>query len=391
MRQRYNERVTQYGAATADAFRRAWPLLISTALCLAGCKGDELGPTGVRLELRTADPSLLPAVIFLQWFDERDRILELRVPENGRLGEAQAAAAVVYIAMDEQTLGPRRVLVHGLRGEGANRDDPPISEGAMRVTPAAGRWTKVTVALEAAGTLPDADRDGLPDEIDNCPMRPDPCPDGPPDGGPPDGPAPDVAPPGDGADRPDQAIEVVPPADRADGAVDVPPDVALPPPDVPQEKPGPFNGNGTGVRGDYFDTATLTTLRQTRLDPNIDFNWMMLSPIPGLVGADTFSIRWTGFVQPRYSEAYTFFAVCDDGVRVFLNNAMVIDGWAGPANREFTTTPTMLTAGDKIDLRVEYFENTGSAACRFSWQSASQVKEAVPTSQLYPPMLDGGI
>jgi hypothetical protein len=383
---RYNEVVTHYGAAIKHALRRALPLALTAALPLAGCKKDDLGATGVRLEVHTNDTALLPSALRVQWFDDRDRLLEVRVPSNGRLPEASAAKVSVYISMADQMIGPRRVLVYGLDAQ-----EMRISEGAMRLTPVAGQWTGFTVTMDASGSLPDADHDGMPDEIDNCPTRPHPCADEPgPDGAAPDSPVADAS--GErGRDVGDGGVDA--PVDRGDALPpDVPPSPDVAPADLMPDKPTePVNGNGTGVRGDYYDASNFTSYKTSRLDAKIDIDWMNGSPIPGTIGTDTFSIRWLGSVQPRYSETYTFYVQCDDGVRLFFNNAMLIDAWAGPAKMEFMASTTPLVGGNKYDFRVEYYENTGGASCHVSWSSPSQPKEIVPTSQLYPPPNDGGV
>src|SRR5687768_8106765 len=68
---------------------------------------------------------------------------------------------------------------------------------------------------------------------------------------------------------------------------------------------------GTGLRGEYFDNRDFTALKLTRVDPSINFAWGTGSPAPA-VGADTFSVRWTGRVSPRYSETYRFYTTSDD-------------------------------------------------------------------------------
>jgi len=52
------------------------------------------------------------------------------------------------------------------------------------------------------------------------------------------------------------------------------------------------------------------------------------------MGADTFSVRWTGYVVPNYSQAHTFYARTDDGVRVWVNNVQIIDNWRVQAATE---------------------------------------------------------
>src|SRR5581483_4909068 len=48
------------------------------------------------------------------------------------------------------------------------------------------------------------------------------------------------------------------------------------------------------------------------------------APSSGM-GADTFSVRWQGQVQPRFSETYTFYTTSDDGVRLWINGQQLIN------------------------------------------------------------------
>ncbi|UQZ87531.1 PA14 domain protein [Paenibacillus konkukensis] len=83
---------------------------------------------------------------------------------------------------------------------------------------------------------------------------------------------------------------------------------------------------GNGLKGEYYDNMDLTNLKVTRIDPEINFSWGEGAPAPS-IGADTFSVRWTGKIVPRYSESYTFYMKSDDGVRVWINGQKVIDAW----------------------------------------------------------------
>ena len=67
----------------------------------------------------------------------------------------------------------------------------------------------------------------------------------------------------------------------------------------------PPTGNGTGLFGRYYNTETLTDVKAARIDPIVNFDWAAAAPMIE-VGADHFSTRWTGKVQPRYSGEYTF-------------------------------------------------------------------------------------
>jgi glucose/arabinose dehydrogenase len=145
---------------------------------------------------------------------------------------------------------------------------------------------------------------------------------------------------------------------------------------------GGTNGNGNGLRGEYFDNINFTNSKVVRTDSAVDFNWGSGSPDP-TIDKDTFSVVWTGQVQARFSETYTFFTNTDDGVRLFVNGQQVINRLIDQAPTTVNGTPIALTAGQKYDIRMEYYENKGGAVAQLGWQSSSQARQIIPKSQLY--------
>jgi PA14 domain-containing protein/Big-like domain-containing protein/carbohydrate binding protein with CBM6 domain/fibronectin type III domain protein/strictosidine synthase-like protein len=140
--------------------------------------------------------------------------------------------------------------------------------------------------------------------------------------------------------------------------------------------------NGTGLRGQYYDNSNLTNLKLTRTDATVNFTWGTGAPATG-IGADTFSVRWTGQVQARFSQTYTFYTTSDDGVRLWVNGVQIINNWTNHSSTENSGT-IALVANQKYDILMEYYENTGSAVAKLSWSSASQAKQIIPQIQLYP-------
>jgi hypothetical protein len=138
---------------------------------------------------------------------------------------------------------------------------------------------------------------------------------------------------------------------------------------------------GIGLRGEYFNNADLTALLMTRIDSTVDFNWGTGAP-PGL-GVDTFSVRWTGRVQAAFSETYTFYTQSDDGVRLWVNGALLINNWTAHSLREDRASLS-LVAGQTYDVRLEFFEQAGAAAVRLLWSSVSTPKVVVPGARLFP-------
>jgi hypothetical protein len=103
---------------------------------------------------------------------------------------------------------------------------------------------------------------------------------------------------------------------------------------------------------------------------------------------DGFSAAWTGLVQAPTSETYTLYTTADDGVRVWFNDMLVIDGWKDQGPTEYSANVAFVT-GQRYDLRVEYYENGGGAQASLSWSSPSTPKQLIPTSALLTTVSTG--
>jgi len=132
--------------------------------------------------------------------------------------------------------------------------------------------------------------------------------------------------------------------------------------------PGPAPGPGQWY-GEYFNNTTLSGAPAlTRSDSQIEFNWGWGSPdwrVPG----DYFSARWSGTVWFGSSRTYSFSARSDDGVRVWVDGSLVIDGWYDHAPTTFTGD-RWLAAGDH-HIRVEYYERASTAEIHFWWDGVA--------------------
>lgn len=138
-----------------------------------------------------------------------------------------------------------------------------------------------------------------------------------------------------------------------------------------------------GLTGAYFtNTKTLSgSPIVTRVDGTVNFNWGTAAPATG-VSADNFSVRWTGYVKPAYSQQYTFFVKSDDGVRLWVNGVLLVDKWTNHSATEYSGKIS-LVAATKYSIKVEYYDNTGPAVAQLSWSSSSQAKQIIPSTRLY--------
>jgi GH43 family beta-xylosidase len=203
---------------------------------------------------------------------------------------------------------------------------------------------------------------------------------------------------------------------------------------------------GNGLLGEYFTDPNLTTEKFWRTDPNIDFNFGTSSPLPSQLAADGFSVKWTGQIQAPVTGTYTFRTVADDGVRLTVRGQQIINRWSqriipgdadlngvvnfddyvridngftnnltGWANGDFDgngqvnfddyvlidqsfNNPTIgqsdsgqvsLTAGQRVDIELDYFDQVGPGAVQLLWTPPGGSEQVVPRSALFDAFSGG--
>ncbi len=162
-------------------------------------------------------------------------------------------------------------------------------------------------------------------------------------------------------------------------------------------------GQGTGLKGEYFNEAGFTgapAFQQT--DARIWFGgsdkhkWT-----PHEATRKPFAARWTGTIEPRFSEEYRFALYAVGKARLWIGGRLAADnarlggddgnrqqalgnhGW-----KEFTS-PLRLQAGRKVPIRVEWEGPADKGEVHLCWESASQSIEHVPADFLHPTVPAG--
>jgi beta-glucosidase len=130
-------------------------------------------------------------------------------------------------------------------------------------------------------------------------------------------------------------------------------------------------GGPPGLKGEYFNNDSLKgDPALVRTDQQIDFHWGDGSYTDG-GPVDHFSARWTGYFIPRAEDDYKFYTSADDGVRLYLDDALVIDDWR-QHGETLDTYSAHFEGGKAHKIRLEYFESTGTATARFGIAPATQ-------------------
>jgi hypothetical protein len=129
------------------------------------------------------------------------------------------------------------------------------------------------------------------------------------------------------------------------------------------------------VRNEYYNNLGFFGVPIVQETATIDFNWGLFSPAAS-IPVDSFTARWTGSIMPTFTELYTFSATAAGGVRIWVDNELILNQWFEHAESE-SVGFRELEAGSVYNLRVEFFESTGTASIRLQWSSSSMPKQLV--------------
>ncbi|MGW7717941.1 LamG-like jellyroll fold domain-containing protein [Streptomyces chartreusis] len=145
-----------------------------------------------------------------------------------------------------------------------------------------------------------------------------------------------------------------------------------------------------GLKGEYFSMSApgardFAELGGTLLDPQINFSGLT-STFQELNGrTEHTTARWTGQIEAPTTGDYTFYAIGDNGFRLYIDGEPVIDHWEPDWDREQTSAAIRLNAGEKHDFRLEMFQDFGGANMFLRWAGPGLSKQLVPMSAFTPP------
>jgi alpha-D-xyloside xylohydrolase len=161
--------------------------------------------------------------------------------------------------------------------------------------------------------------------------------------------------------------------------------------DLRQPEPPPASqlldtaGNPGGLTGTYFGDARFEQSVATRLDASLAFsvpadargaNDSVHPALPrGNVG-----VRWEGFVQPAESGTHTFQVYCDGGVKLWIDDRLVMNHWRQNWLPGDEFARVSLDAGQRHRIRLEWTKDQGARRFRFLWKTPAPAAERDTTS-----------
>ena len=119
-----------------------------------------------------------------------------------------------------------------------------------------------------------------------------------------------------------------------------------------------------GVQSAFFNGMNFENQIATRSDTAISFNWRGRSPITG-VADSTWSARFIGKMTVPSNALYRLVAYADDGIRIYLDNRLIIDEWEiyNDTKKFYDIT---LQKGKTYEVKIEYVQKFGGSNLRFN-------------------------
>jgi LysM repeat protein len=116
--------------------------------------------------------------------------------------------------------------------------------------------------------------------------------------------------------------------------------------------------------GSYYNDKYFGEFVLQRQDLEVNFNWFTGSPFSDM-HQDRFSVRWEK-VEYFKGGSYRFYAVADDGVRVYVDDQLIIDHWVIQPATEYKTDLNLSPGPHKVV--VEYYEEAEDAQIHVYWE-----------------------
>jgi hypothetical protein len=104
-------------------------------------------------------------------------------------------------------------------------------------------------------------------------------------------------------------------------------------------------------------------------EPEIDHEWFEASPVGYPI--NNFAARWEGTITLPPGRNWIFYATVDDGVRLWVNNNLLIDEWhLQSLNTPYTYSAVAAIGPGTHQVKMEYYESSNGAVAQLAWQLA---------------------
>ncbi|MEV4049578.1 PA14 domain-containing protein [Amycolatopsis sp. NPDC049688] len=158
---------------------------------------------------------------------------------------------------------------------------------------------------------------------------------------------------------------------------------------VPHSHTG-YDEGINGLSASWYDNLTLTgapkayTTGIGTTDGTLKSAWEYSNDVTPGISSDGFSLRLTGEIAFPAAGNYTLRANVDDGIRMWIDDQLVMDYWQISNATERQAVVHSDTPGQVKKIRIDYYDNGGYAKLDLNWTTPTGTQELVPGTQLRP-------
>lgn len=117
----------------------------------------------------------------------------------------------------------------------------------------------------------------------------------------------------------------------------------------------------------------------TRIDSNIDFNWSLGSPAPGIINVDKFAVAWSGYFIAPQTGNFKLGMSADDNVTLYSGNSTLL---TRTCCGEIWSGNIYLTEGQAYPISINYSDLGGSASVELYFESPNGARNKVQSNML---------
>lgn len=136
----------------------------------------------------------------------------------------------------------------------------------------------------------------------------------------------------------------------------------------------------SGLIAQYYSGKALATPIMTRTENTV--NYTKNATLPTGIPSTNFSVRWSGVFLSKAQGAYTFITDADDGVRLWVNNQLLIDNWTDHPVAHDTGT-IALQANTLYSIRLEYYQGGVDYVMVLSWSGPGLAQQVMPSDVFF--------
>nr|WP_307989643.1 glycoside hydrolase family 3 N-terminal domain-containing protein [uncultured Niameybacter sp.] len=125
-----------------------------------------------------------------------------------------------------------------------------------------------------------------------------------------------------------------------------------------------------GLTGQYYNGVTFTGEPVlTRIDPEINFNWIYTKPGEG-IQSDSFGVRWTGVLVPEETFNGYIGLSSMDSMRLWIDEELIIDGWKEKSANQMK--PFVFEKGKTYSIKIEFINDQRGVRVIFGFNRGNE-------------------